>query len=470
MKRRILLGLSAIIILVVGAAAIAPYFVGRAAESNFRSRIARINAHHPDVVIHIDSYHRGFYSSEAKLSLSPQSSMTPRAMQAWAIFLGSSGKPQFDLHINHGPIAFAAFGSGHISFMPMLYTAEFQGEKLPPMSIVGIFKPDVYIRQYFTGSITSTLSVPPGRYSMGVLGATWQGARAEASLNGAQDEMRYSGSIGTIQYQAQNPKNGENYSGHITGFTFSGEKRQAKYDFWTGPSRFVFKGAEFKVNGERVTQLEPGKGQGHVSETADGKWLGGSSGFMQQGGTIKGWKFSGFTLNESAEHVDAALLRRFFDRLNTASGMSDSRSEKGALGKALPILGRALAPAKATARLAIAAPDGRLDIRATVTFDAAAPAATAPQAFSLLDRINARASLDFDRKLVDGFSTQVLGGPEAASSIDQVLDQWQQQGYLKPGADGREHSLLTYHAGEFAINGQVIISGSDDPQPGSKQH
>jgi len=468
MKRRILLGLSVIIILVVGAAAIAPYFVGRVAESNFKSRIARINAHHPGVIIHVDSYHRGFYSSEAKLSLSPQSSMTPRALQAWAIFLGSKGKPQFDLRINHGPIPFAAFGSGHISFMPVLYTAEFQGEKLPPMSIVGIFKPDVYMRQYFTGGISSTLNVPPGRYSMGVFGATWQGARIEARLNGAQDEARYSGSIGPIQYQAQNPRNGENYSGHITGLTFSGDKHLSKYDFWTGPSRFAFNGAEFKVNGELVTQLEPGQGRGMVTESADGKWLGGSSVFTQHGGTIRSWKFSKFVLNESAEHVDAATLRRFFDRLNSGAGMTDANPDEDVLNRALPILGRALAPAQATARLAVAAPDGRLDVRARVTFDAAEPAATAPQAFSLLDRINARATVDFDRKLVDGFSTQVLGGPEAAKSVDQVLDQWHQEGYLKAGADGREHSLLTYHAGEFAINGQIIISGGDDPQSGSR--
>lgn len=183
MKRRIGMGLATIVVVIIVAAAVAPYFVGRAAESNFKARIAYINAHHVGFVVHIDSYRRGFYSSEAKLSFTPQASMTPRAMQVWSIFLGSRGTPQFDLRINHGPIAFAAFGSGHVSFVPMLYTAEFQGSKLPPASIAGIFKPDVYVRQYFDGSTNTTLSVPPGRYSLGVFGATWQGAHMTAQLN-----------------------------------------------------------------------------------------------------------------------------------------------------------------------------------------------------------------------------------------------------------------------------------------------
>jgi|GEM_PF-2639670 len=467
MKRRILLGLAAIVAVIVIAAAVAPYFVGRVAEGNFKAQIARINSRHTGVIVHVDSYQRGFYSSEAKLSLTPQAEMAPRAMQLWSILLGSQGKPQFDLRINHGPIAFAAFGDGHVSFMPVLYTAEFQGEKLPPMSLVGIFKPDLYVRQSFAGSIDSMLNVPAGRYSMGVLGATWQGAHMETELNGAQDRMHYAGSIEPIDYQAQNPSSGENYSGRIKGFGFSGDKQLSKYDFWTGTSRFTFKGAEFKVNGQQVTQLAGGQGHGEIRETADGKWLGGSSESVQNGGTIRGWRFAGLTFDESASHIDAALLRRFLDRLNAAARSAGTSPDTDAIKQALPVLGRALAPAQATAHLALAAPDGRFEVRARVSFDAAAPAATATQAFSLLDRINARATLDFDRKLVDGFSTRVLGGAEAARTVDQVLDQWQQQGYLKTGPDGREHSLLTYHAGEFAINGQVIISGSDDPQPGS---
>lgn len=466
MKRRILVGIAAVIALVFIAAAVAPYFVGRAAESSFKARIARINARHPGVTVHVDSYHRGFYSSEARLSLSPDSNMSPRAMRLWAIFLGSQGKPEFDLRINHGPIAFAAFGDGHVSFVPVLYSAEFRGDKLPPMSILGIFKPDVYMRQYFDGAVASTLSVPPGRYSMGVFGATWQGARLDASVNGAGDEVHYSGSIDPIEYQAQNPDNGENYSGKIEGFTVSGDKRQSKHDFWTGRSESTFKGARFKVDGKEVVQLGDGRGHSELSEEGDGKWLGGNASFTQHGGTIKGWKFSRFVMHESVSHVDAATLRRFFDELDTAGGTGGARADKEALDTALPILGQALAPAHATARLALRAPDGRFDVTAGAAFNAAAPSATAPQAFALLDRVDARATLDFDRKLVDSFSTRVLGGPAAAQSVDRVLDQWEKQGYLKTGSDGREHSELTYHAGEFSINGQLILSGSGDPGSG----
>ena len=462
MKRRIGIGLAAIVAIVVIAAAVAPYFVGRAAESSFKARIARINAHHAGYVVHVDSYRRGFYSSEAKLSITPQASMTPRTMRIWAILLGSRGQPQFDLRINHGPIAFAAFGSGRLSFMPVLYTAEFKGGKLPPVSIVGIFKPEVYVRQYFDGSTNSTLTVPPGRYSLGVFGATWQGAQIAAHLNGAQNRVRYSGSIAPIQYQAQNPENGESYDGSIQGFTFSGAQRLAKYDFWVGTDHATFKGAEFKVNGKQIAKLAEGESHGESHENADGQW-GGSSVLIQQGGTIKGWPYSKLTLNEEFSHVDAAVLRQFLDQLNTAARITRSDTAKGAMEESLPVLVRALTPAQATASLALAAPDGRLDIGAKMTFDAASPPATASGAAALLDCIDARVTLAFDRKLVDGFSTHVLGGANATQTVDHVFDQWQKQGYLKTGPDGRDHSVLTYRAGVFSINGQVVFDGSAHP-------
>ncbi|MGH8127347.1 MAG: DUF945 family protein [Gammaproteobacteria bacterium] len=463
MKRRIGISLAIIIAIIVIAAAVAPYFVGRAAESNFKSRIAYINSHHTGYVVQVDSYRRGFYSSEAVLSVTPQASMAPRAMQMWSIFLGSRGNPQFDLRINHGPITFAAFGSGHVNFMPVLYSAEFKGAKLPPASIVGIFKPDVYIRQFFGGSIHSTLSVPPGRYSLGVFGATWQGAQMTAQTNGAQDHVRFSGSIAPIQYQAQNPKSGKSYSGTLQGFTFSGDTRRAKYDFWTGTNQATFKGAEFKVNGKQIAKLAAGESHGETDESADGHW-GGSSVSTQQGGTIKGWQYSKLTLNEKVSHIDAAAMRQFFDQLNAVAKSTGVDAGKDAVKGTLPVLGRALASAQATASLGLAAPDGRLDVGARVTFDATPPAATASGTAELLERINARVTVDFNRKLVDGFNTQVLGGANAAQIVDHVLDQWQKQGYLKTGSDGREHSVLTYRAGVFSINGHLVSDESAKPQ------
>ncbi len=259
MQRRIGISFVVSVIIIVIAVAVAPYFVGRAAESSFKSRIADINAHHPSVIVQVDSYQRGFYSSEVKLSFTPQAGMAPRALRLWSIMLGSRGKPQFDLRIDHGPIPFAAFGNGHMSFLPVLYSAEFRGDKLPPSSILGIFKPDVYIRQYFTGGTRSTLSVPPGRYSLGVFEATWQGGQVTAGLDSAQNRVHYSGSIAPIQYQFQNPKSAENYNGSLQGsfqgYTFSGDKRRTKYDFWVGTDQATFKGAEFKTNGKQVAKL-----------------------------------------------------------------------------------------------------------------------------------------------------------------------------------------------------------------------
>ncbi len=179
-----------------------------------------------------------------------------------------------------------------------------------------------------------------------------------------------------------------------------------------------------------------------------------------------GWPYSKLTLNGKTSHIDALALRQFFDKQNAVAKTAGVDISKGTMKKTLPLLARALAPAQATARLAFVAPDGRLDIGAKVMFDAAVPAATASRPFALRDRIDARVTLDFDRKLADGFSTRVLGS-NAVQTVDRVFGQWRQEGYLETGSDGREHSVLTYRSGVFSINGQVIYSPGDTGKPQS---
>ena len=113
MKRRLLKTIFAAIVLIVAAALVAPYFVGRTAESHFKALVADFDAQNSGFVVKVDSYHRGFYSSEATLSIKPLAGISDRGLRIWSLLLGKRGTPEFKLHINHGPIPLAAFGVGH---------------------------------------------------------------------------------------------------------------------------------------------------------------------------------------------------------------------------------------------------------------------------------------------------------------------------------------------------------------------
>lgn len=455
MKRRILTAILGLVVLLVAAALVAPYFVGRAAESSFKARVASYDAHHPQVLVHVDSYKRGFYSSVATLSLEPQAGMSGRAMEVWSILLGSQGAPQFTLRINHGPIAIGAFGRGHVSFVPVLYTADFQGNDLPPMSVLGIFKPEVYSVRYFDGAVDSTVTVPPGRYSMGVFGLTWQGMHFSGESNGDFSAWRYHGTVAPLQYQASDPKSGTSYSGRIQGFSFSGRRHRAAHDFWVGKGRTTFDGATFEVNGEQVATLKRGAGHSTASLSGDGQWLAASAALDQEGGTLKGWPFSQLTLQESARRVDAAALRRLLDQVHELAG--DSGDDEAKVDAVMPLVSATLAQARAEAGLKIVAPDGQLSIDFQAMLDAdPAPAASAAGAeAALLNRLDMQAKVDFDRKLLDGFARHVLGGEPAAQRIDRLLDGWKAQGLIDESA-GHGHSDIVYRGGVLKINGQTV--------------
>lgn len=466
MKRRLLKTIFAAIVLVVGAAFVAPYFVGRAAESHFKALVADFDAQNSGFVVKVDSYHRGFYSSEVTLSVRPLAGMSARGSRIWGLLLGSRGTPEFKMHINHGPIALAAFAQGHISFMPVLYTAEFRGDKLPPMSILGIFKPQLYSTTYFDGSRHATITVPPGRYSVGVFGVTWEGLHLRVEGDGAYTHMRYHLNLGPVHYQARNVSTGDTYDGEIKGLTFSGTRKLAAHDFWVGQGRSLFKGGNFNINGKRTVFLKQGSGHTSLAETQDGRWLNSSGVVAQQGGTIKGWPFSRLDISESLLRIDAGAMRRLLEQMRKQT--ADAGDPSAGFDGMMPLLDRAFGSAQAHVSLELDAPDGRLNADARVTLDQPAPAAatSTPVPATLVDRVNVQANLDFDRKLVDSFSKYVLGGEQAQQKVGMVLDEWLKEGLLKPENPGRYQSDITYREGVLTINGHALNGPSAKPPAG----
>lgn len=456
MKRRIVTGILAVIVLIVAAALVVPYFVGRTAETSFKARVAEYDAHHPDVLLHVDSYHRGFYSSEATVSLQPQASMNQRQVRIWSIMLGSQGTPEIKLKINHGPIALAAFGSGHVSFMPVLYTVEFQGENLPPMSVLGIFKPEVYSVRYLNGSSATSMTVAPGRYSMGVFGLHWQGMHAELHANADNSAVAYHAVIEPVNYQARGLKNGETYSGKLDGFVFSGDRHRGAHDFWTGKGRTTFRGAEFEVDGQQVGMLKSGVEHSSVDLSNDGQWVGDSAELDQKGGTVKGWPLSSLTFRESVTKVDAAAMRRMLDRLDEIDQAGETGLDR--FDSLLPLVVQTFDKTRANADLAVKAPDGRFHVNLDASLDAQVPSAAsgADPTETFVDRLNVEAKVDFDRKMLEDLGGKVASGNGGAQVVGQVLDSWSQEGLINKGTDGREHSDIVFRNGQLTINGHVL--------------
>lgn len=459
MKRRVIATVLTVVVLIIAAALVLPYFVGGAAETNFKAEVARINARHTGFAIQVDSYHRGFYSSEATLSLAPRTSLTPQAMRIWALLLGSRQTPEFKVRINHGPIALGAFGQGHVNFMPVLYTVEFRGDKLPPASLLGIFKPQLYSTAYFTGARSTTVTVPPGRYSMGVFGITWQGMHFQGDADNALTHWHYSADVAPIHYQAEDVRNGNNYSGEIKGFTFSGKRHQGPHKFWLGSGRSAFQGAEFKRNGKRIALLKPGHGRSSTSASDHGRFLDSKAEFTMNGGEIKGWPFSQSRMSVVLAHINAAALRSATGQIRAnETGAASSAKLDGMIAAML----KGFDGAQGKVTLLLKSQDGQFRVHATASETGAAPAAATamPASDVMLKRLVARADLDFDRKIVDSFASQVLGGSRAQQMVDRVMGEWVKEGLLEAGKKGQYHSRIEYRAGTVKVNGKVIYDAA----------
>lgn len=467
MLRRIGFGVLFLIVIIVAAAAIAPYFVGRAAEKDFRNQIAYINSRYPQVVVHVDSYHRGFYSSEADLSFAAgEGGNGNTSERVWELFFGGNiSTTKIHLRINHGPIPFAAFGGGHVNFMPVLYTASFRGEQASSLSLIGVLKPEVYTVEYFTGATNTTLTVPPGKFATGPAAVTWQGGHFEDELNSTHDRMHYSGEIKQFGFTYQDAKTGGSYGGSLKGFTFSGAKSKAGHDFWVGEDRVSSKGSQFERDGKTVVTLAPSDYRGGTSETPDGQWLSASGHFRQQGGELLGWSWSDLEIQGALNKLDAQGLRQAMDELRAEQRNAGHVSQASSLALIESALPKAIRPeTQGSFKLALNAPDGSANVDVSGGFDAPVPASAAAaagsDAASLLERrADWHMTVDFDRKLVDGFSLKVLGAP-SGQSVDRVLEQWQKQGYLRAGSTGRYHSQIVFRAGVLKINGRTLSTGS----------
>lgn len=470
MWRKIGIGVAVIAVIIIVAAAVAPYFVGGAAESNFKAQIAYLNTRLADrgLRLHVDSYHRGFYGSNADISLTAAPGRMSKARaKVWAILFGSNGVPEFHLHINHGPVPFDAFGYGHWNFMPVLYTAEFQGKGLPALSFVGALKPTVYIIQYFTGSTHTRLAVPPGRFSLGIAGAKWQGGHFAVHLNAARDRSRYKGALKPISFQFMNPKSGMEYSGHFDGLDFAGSARKAQYDFWVGPGHSTFDGLTVKKSGKRIVELASAHEQGKTG-MENGRWLNATGQLNQKGGTIFDWHWTGLTLNGTLSHIDAAAWRRTITRMRAAIRNTErsgsAQLDKGTAKAILADFPRIFASSRADYKLSMTASDGNLNVVARAKFDTVAPAAgtVASPLLQLLKRADVSTRIDFDRKFADGVGVKLFQAPSAAS-IGEALQLGMSKDYLQE-KDGHYSTSIVYRRGVLTVNGKPVHTPALAPQ------
>ncbi|MDN5863838.1 MAG: YdgA family protein [Gammaproteobacteria bacterium] len=476
MFKRIGIALAVIVVIIVAAAAIAPYFVGGAAETGFRHQVAWLNSQLADrgLSLHVVSYDRGFYGSDADIALSVSpGGMSERKAKMWAILFGSSGKPVFHLHINHGPIPFDAFGRGHWNFMPVLYTAGFQGKSLPAASLLGALKPGLYVIQYFDGSTHSRLTVPPGRARRGVGDAKWQGGFLVADVNAARDQAHYAGVIEPVTFQMVKPESRHAYGGKFQGLNFSAALRKAAHGFWVGTGHYAFAGLTVSKDGAQSVKLASGRARGETSETGNGKWLNSSARGELDGGVIRGWEFSELTVGYKLEKLDARGLRLALDaiRQRADSASTQGQAAKAQLGRSLPLLALAVKPeTTASLGLRLVAPSGSASLAIRAGFAPSAGARTGAGS-GLLRNAVVQIALRFDRELVDDFHTQVLGAPDSAS-FNQAIQVQVDRGYLQEKG-GSYRAVIRYEGGMVTINGKPMLgpagagSGQAAPVPAS---
>lgn len=459
MVKRIGIAVAAVIVIIVVAAAIAPYFVGLAAESAFKDQVALANARYPAVHIEVQAYDRGFYGSEATLSVSGSAQMPAKTRRLWAILLGSGGKAgTFHMHISHGPIPFADFGGDQWSVMPVLYTASFRGNKLPPMSIIGAFKPQLHVERYFSGALQTTLTVPPGRFSLGVFDATWEGGQMVVNLDSGRENMHMQARMKPVHYQFQDPEEGENFTGTLHGFSGYSDKHKVEHDFWVGQTRWTYKGSEYKENGEANLILSPSTLRSRTQVSGEGRWLGGAFHLAQIGGQLHGWDWTTLSLDGSISKINALGLRQAIDAMEEAPGSRDifDMDNVEMLYMAIP---KALTPdTQGALNLVLSAPDGQAELHVTLDFKAP-KAAPITRGLGLGTHADLTINLDVDHRLVNSFSTEVLGASSSAS-VYSALQKQVDKGYLT-SRDGAYHSTIRYRSGVLTVNGKVVEDNAD---------
>ncbi|HEX5313626.1 MAG TPA: DUF945 family protein [Gammaproteobacteria bacterium] len=461
MIRRIFASVGILIALLIIAVVVLPYFVGLRAEQGFEYQVRRFNASHAIFRLRVDAYHRGFYSSDADVTLR---GTTKQSSRFFGALFGTGAKAQFHIRINHGPIPFAAFGAEHVNFLPVLYTAEFRGRNLPPLSFLGALKPDVYLVQYFGGATRAHIAVPSGRFGLGAAGARWDGGEATIRVDSAHDRSEYRGTIAPIEFQYMDTSLGVTYDTQVQPIEFSGTRSKAKHDLWVGTGSASFAGLSVSSEDGELVRLAGAKTSSAIRESADGRWIGGHVRLDQDGGVIRGWRFSRFSVEGSVLRLDAAALDR---GLRALRQQSTRVAKQLTASRARVVAGNALAPAITTATRAevaatLAAASGSAKFAAHLGFTRASATSVGIPGASLRRLAVGEGSLDFDRKLANDFATKVLG-PAFAMLIEQSLQGLVRQGYLTVNAAGACHALLGYRAGVLTVNGRSVSGVTQAP-------
>lgn len=444
------------VLLVVVAALVLPYFVGGMAESRFKARVSRFNAHDNGLKIRVDSYQRGFYSSQATVSLLPRRTMPAKTRRLWDLMVGSGEAPEFRLRINQGPIAFGGFLQGHVSFVPVLYDVQLRGHNLPRTSLFGRTKPTLYGKVYFGGAVTSVVTVPRGHINFRWATFAWQTIRVHGMVKMGHRYRDYRVVIEPLRYQAQDKESGKNYSGRINEITMSAKQKMGAEKFWIGEINYRFNGAEFKRDGKLIVFLKSGREHSASSESDGGRLLNNSSRFMQNGGRVKGWHFTKLRIHETVENINAAAFGRLLDTLRAFK--SDVQPGPAELRARQLALRRGLEGAQLKATVKITSPRGQFKVEGRMAMD---PLASRGRGSSypvnvFFRHLSASVNLSFNRKIVESFWAEALGADAARKRVEDQVDEWVQEGLLRVGPNGQYKARIVYRRGMVAVNGKVI--------------
>src|SRR5699024_178930 len=149
-----------------------------------------------------------------------------------------------------------------------------------------------------------------------VAGLKWKGAHIGVDLNADRDAMQYWATLYPISFQFANPESGKGYAGKIKDITMSGASHKAEHDFWLGPQRSKDEGRYVKRNGKATVERAPGHVAGVKKETGNGKASGASGHGDLTCGTIRGWAFSGRTVEYALSGIKAKALRTLIDNFH----------------------------------------------------------------------------------------------------------------------------------------------------------
>jgi uncharacterized protein YdgA (DUF945 family) len=461
MLRKLGIGIAVIAATAVLAVAVSPYFVGRRAESEFKAQLALFNARQPGVQLQLQSYRRGFYSSEAKLAVTPGVGTPPQSLQVWALLLGSGpATPEIHLHIYHGPIPFAAFASQPVNLTPVLGALEFLGADLPGGSFLGTLKLDVYAVRYFSGRTSARVRLPPGVFNLGMMSTRWQGGELDLGISRGDDHLSFNGSFGPTRLSFENPRSATIYNSTLRDLQFAGERTRVTDSVWIGHSEGSWDGLEVRANGALLAHLGPWRWHDRSTVSTDRRWFGASLDSEQHGGSIRGWHWSDLTTHAALQHLDVHGLELFLQQARRMQPAANMQVQQNSLAQLLAALAAVVKPqTDGNLRIALTAADGNFTTRAHLQFDAAAADAHVAYTGPTLEQtLDLQADIDFSGKLVSGFAAQVIG-QDAAQKTTQTLQNWLNRGLLQARAGGAYHAHLAWRGGRLEVNGQTPNTG-----------